>query len=170
MYGGLPDGLNVATTPTVMLSPKARNLVFEIVAIRPTLTGKTHEAERFSESVAVQDTSVDPSAKVDPDGGAQLTATGDCPPSASGVGYVTATPLADVLVEIGDGHDNVGAAGGGGVTTGGGVVVGAVGVLLVQSAAARSARKQTAYRSNVISCQKPSDAIPVGAPTHGALH
>ena len=51
MYGGLPEGLNVATTPTVMLSPKARNLVFEMVASRPTATGNTHDAVRFSESV-----------------------------------------------------------------------------------------------------------------------
>jgi hypothetical protein len=169
MYGGLPAGLNAATTPTVMLSPKARNFVLEIVAMRPTLTGNTHEAVRFNASVAVQETLVDPSGNVAPDGGSHATVTGVWPPSASGVGYVTNTPLAEVLLETGEGQARVGAAGGGGLATGG-AGLGAVGVELVQSAAASSTRKQMAYRATVILCKKPSNATPADGPTTAEVH
>jgi hypothetical protein len=110
-----------------MLSPNARNFVRDNVGVLATATGITQEADRFSESVAVQDTSVAPTGNDDPDGGVQVTVTGCWPPSASGVVYDTVVEVPVVEIEIGDGHDTVGAAGGGGVTTTGGGV-GAVGV------------------------------------------
>jgi hypothetical protein len=141
-----------------------------MVAMRPTLTGNTQAAVRFNASVAVQETSVDPTGKVVPDGGSHATVTGVWPPSASGVGYVTNTPLAEVLLETGDGQARVGAAGGGGVATGGGPALGAVGVELEQSAAASNTRKQTAYLAMLILCKKPSDAIPADGPTTAEVH
>ena len=85
MYGGGAFGLSVLTTPTVMLSPNARNLVFERVAVRETVTANVQEAVRFSESVAVQRTSCEPMGNVPPDDGSHATVTGDWPPAASGV-------------------------------------------------------------------------------------
>ncbi len=96
--------------------------------MRVTATGNTHDAERFNASVAVHDTSLVPTANVDPDGGEQATLTGDCPPSADGTVYEIVLDVAVVEEAIDAGHDSVGAAGGGGVTTTGGGGVGAVGV------------------------------------------
>ena len=115
----------MATTPTVTLSPNARNLVFEIVARRDTITGNAQEPERFSESVAVHRTSVDPTGNVVPDGGAHTTVTGDSPPSDEGVVYVTVEPVPVVVTEMGGRHATVGgsgtmATGGGTGATGGG--------------------------------------------------
>jgi hypothetical protein len=62
--------------PTVTLSPNARNLVFEMTGVRVTATPNAHEAERWSASVAVHDTELEPTVKVDPDGGEQATVTG----------------------------------------------------------------------------------------------
>jgi hypothetical protein len=43
-----------------MLSPNARNFVFEIFGVTVTVTVKLHEAWRDSASVAVQVTTVEP--------------------------------------------------------------------------------------------------------------
>jgi hypothetical protein len=98
-----------------MLSPKARNLVFEIRGVGVTATLKLQVAVRCSESVAVQVTSVLPSGKAAPDWAEQVTVTGAWPPEV--VGAVKDTGSATLSGDSNDndaGHDTVGAAGGGG--------------------------------------------------------
>ena len=102
-----------------MLSPKARNLVFEMRGLGVTATLKLQVAVRCSESVAMQVTRVLPSGKFAPDCAEQVTVTGLCPPDA--VGTVNDTGIGTFSGdsnEIDAGHDTVGAGGGGG---GGGV-------------------------------------------------
>jgi hypothetical protein len=98
-----------------MLSPKARNFVFEMRGLGVTATLKLQVAVRCSESVAVQVTMVLPSGKFAPDWAEHVTVTGLCPPDA--VGTVNDTGIGTFSGdsnEIDAGHDTVGAAGGGG--------------------------------------------------------
>lgn len=123
----------MATTPTVTLSPNARNLVFDIVASRDTITGNAQEPDRSSESVAVHRTSVDPTGNVVPDRGAHTTVTGAWPPSDAGVVYVTVDPVPVVVTEMGAWQPTVGgsgttATGGGGAGACGGGTLGLVGL------------------------------------------
>ena len=67
-----------------MLSPNARNLVFEMDGIRVTVTGKAHDAVRAKASLAEHSTFVWPIANMVPDSGVQVTVTGAWPPSAVG--------------------------------------------------------------------------------------
>ena len=85
MYGGHVVGAG-PHRPNVMLSPNARNFVFEIFGVIVTVTLKLQEACRFKASVAVQVTMVEPAGY--PVGGIpeQLTVTGGCP--FTGVGIV----------------------------------------------------------------------------------
>ena len=101
--------------PLVILSPNARNFVFEIRGVGVTATLKLHVAVRCRASVAVQVTMVLPSGKLAPDCAEHVTATGAWPPEA--VGTVKATgrgTLSGDSNEMDAGHDTVGAAGGGG--------------------------------------------------------
>lgn len=105
--------------PLVMLSPKARNFVLEILGVGVTATLKLHVAVRCSASAAVQVTRVFPRGKLAPDWTEHVTATGAWPPEA--VGTVKVTGIGTLFgdsTEMDAGHDTVGAAGGGG---GGGV-------------------------------------------------
>ena len=78
----LPTG-NV-TSPAVMLSPNARNFVFESVASFATVTVKEQLAVRFRESVAVHDTFVLPIGKLSPELGEHDTLTVLRSPAAHG--------------------------------------------------------------------------------------
>jgi hypothetical protein len=60
-----------------MLSPNARNFVFEIRGDAVTAMLKLQDAVRCSASVAVQVTRVLPSGNVAPDWALQVTLTGD---------------------------------------------------------------------------------------------
>jgi len=98
-----------------MLSPKARNLVFEIRGVGVMATLKLHVEVRARESVAVHVTTVLPSGKLAPDCVEQVTVTGDWPPEA--VGTVNDTGIATLSGDSSEtdaGHETVGAAGGGG--------------------------------------------------------
>jgi hypothetical protein len=59
-----------------MLSPNARNFVFEILGIAVTVTLKLHEACRVRRSVAVHVTTVDPTGNSVPGRREHITATG----------------------------------------------------------------------------------------------
>ena len=67
------------TSPAVMLSPNARNLVAVNCGALLTVTVNEHELERFRASVAVQFTVVAPSGNIDPDEGVHATVTGSLP-------------------------------------------------------------------------------------------
>jgi hypothetical protein len=98
-----------------MLSPNARNFVFEIRGLGVTATLKLQVAVRCRASVAVQVTIVLPSGKLAPDCAEHVTVTGAWPPEA--VGTVNATgngTLSGDSNVMDAGHDTVGAAGGGG--------------------------------------------------------
>ena len=79
----LPTG-NV-TSPAVMLSPNARNLVFDSCASLATVTENEQLAVRFSESVAVHDTFVVPMGKLSPEAGEHDTLTEPWPSEVFGV-------------------------------------------------------------------------------------
>ena len=90
------------------------------------MTLNEHSPVRFSESVAVQVTSVVPIGKVEPDPGAHATLTVPCPSVTGGVSKLTSKPAAfTVGARKPSPHDSDGgfATGGGG----GGGGVGAVG-------------------------------------------
>jgi hypothetical protein len=53
----------VPSSPRVMLSPNAANLVRPMLGGRVTVTAKVHEADRCRPSVAVQVTVVEPIGK-----------------------------------------------------------------------------------------------------------
>jgi hypothetical protein len=61
------------TTPDVMLSPKATNLVFERFCDTVIRTPNPHEAFTFAESVAVHFTEDSPTGNTSPDFGAHST-------------------------------------------------------------------------------------------------
>ena len=72
----------------VMLSPNARNFVFEIFGVMVTVTLKLHDACRDKASVAVQVTMVEPAGNPAPGIAEQLTVTGALP--FTGVGSANA--------------------------------------------------------------------------------
>jgi len=112
-----------------MLSPNARNRVFDSVGSLEILTANEHVPVRLSESVAVQETSVEPIGKLEPEPGEHVTLTVPCPPVTGGASKSSVMPAAlAVAREMASTHANVGAAVTGGGGGGGGV--GAVGVLL----------------------------------------
>ena len=116
------------TSPAVMLSPNARKRVFDNCASLDTVTGNSHEAVRFKESVAVHFTSVMPIGKVSPEDGEHVTLTEPWPPVTGGASKLTAMPAAfTVAREMPSTHDSEGASATGGGGGGGGV--GAVGLL-----------------------------------------
>ena len=78
------DVIGTVTSPSVTLSPNARNFVRDRVGRRETVTGKVQLAVADEASVAVHVTVVEPSGKVEPDGGVQATVTGARPPVADG--------------------------------------------------------------------------------------
>jgi hypothetical protein len=61
------------------------NLVAVATGVRATATANVQDAVRLSASVAVQETSLDPTGNCDPDSGEQVTDTGACPSDADGV-------------------------------------------------------------------------------------
>ena len=69
----VPTG--TVTSPAVMLSPNARNRVLDNVGSLEMLTANEHVPVRFSESVAVHVTSVEPIGKLEPDPGEHVTLT-----------------------------------------------------------------------------------------------
>jgi hypothetical protein len=81
-----PNGQPVASTPAVMLSPKARKRSALSFGVFVTLTVKLHEAVRWLESRAVQVTVVDPTAKLEPLAGVQDVTIGVVPSLTSGAG------------------------------------------------------------------------------------
>ena len=99
------------TSPAVMLSPNARKRVFDNCASLDTVTWNSHDAVRFSESVAVQFTAVVPIGKVSPEDGEQVTLTEPWPPVTGGVSKLTAMPAAfTVAREMPSPHDSEGAS------------------------------------------------------------
>lgn len=96
-----------------MLSPNARKLVFvSLGSGGVTSTGNEQDPACPFDAVAVHCTVVDPTAKLDPDAGVQLTLTGATPPVGVGTVNVTGTaaPLGDG-VATGPGHVTEGADG-----------------------------------------------------------
>ena len=74
------------TSPAVRLSPNARNVVFNNTGIGGfTRTVKPHDAVCPTASVAVHDTAVVPTEKVEPEAGVHVTVTGGVPSMADGV-------------------------------------------------------------------------------------
>jgi hypothetical protein len=67
-----------------MLSPKARNRVFEMLGVAAIVTLKLHDAWRPNASVAVQVTMVEPIGNGAPEGEEQNVGTGGCPPTGAG--------------------------------------------------------------------------------------
>jgi hypothetical protein len=121
-----------------MLSPKARNRVFESVGSLAMFTANEHVAVRLRESVAVQVTVVDPIGKDDPEPGEHVTLTVPCPSVTGGISKWSVIPSALIVErEIASTHASDGglATGGGGGAGG----VGAVGVLLQAPATSRIA-------------------------------
>ena len=72
------------TTPSVMLSPKARNFVRDSVCDTRTRTVKPHAICALSASVAVHRTVVSPMGNTLPDPGSHCTAYGARPPVGAG--------------------------------------------------------------------------------------
>ena len=94
-----------------MLSPNARNRVFEIFGGTVTVTLKLQDPWRVRLSVAVHVTTVEPGANAVPDGLEQITATGGSPPTTAGVLKMIgiAAPSGETTA-IGAGHSNDGAS------------------------------------------------------------
>ena len=73
------------TSPAVMLSPNARNLVRDTCATgAATVTVNEHDRVACAASVAVHRTVVDPTGKVDAEAGVQAVCTGATPPAVTG--------------------------------------------------------------------------------------
>jgi hypothetical protein len=117
-----------------MLSPNAKNLVFDSVGSFDTVTSNAHVAVRLRESVAVHVTVVVPIGKLEPDPGEQVTLTVPWPAVAVGASKSSVIPPGLIVErDTASPHVNAGASATGG---GGGGGVGAVGVLLQPDASA----------------------------------
>src|SRR5580692_8697033 len=83
------------SSPAVMLSPNARNLVAVSIGGASTVTVNTQASARCSASVAVHDTAVVPTLNAVPDWMVQLVVTGGLPLVNVGLGKVTAVDVPD---------------------------------------------------------------------------
>lgn len=95
---GYPSRLAVVaggeTSPAVMLSPKARNVVRDSCGSgAATVTVNVHDLVVCTASVAVQRTVVAPTGKSEAAAGVQLVCTGAMPPALTGDEYETVMPL-----------------------------------------------------------------------------
>ena len=127
------------TSPSVKLSPNARNLVRVSCGTWATVTVKEHEEVAEITSVAMHWTGVAPIGNIEPDSREQLIAIGARPPDVVGFGNDTGTGAPLVVEAVTDTGQEIesGGLGGCGLVGGGS---GAVGVLhpAVTSATATS--------------------------------
>jgi len=114
------------SSPLVMLSPNARNLVIGSLAGATTVTGKLQVSVRCKASVAVHVTVEAPTLNTEPDAGVHTVTTGALPFTVVAAPYVTGTaiPVIDCTI-CAAGHMSLGGSGTG---VGGGVGVGAAGL------------------------------------------